>query len=255
MYLEILRMRNKKFDAEKIRSKYSIDDETKDETVTELFEISPVEPHQFYEVIEHAESENVSDLLEISTFSEVSEQTHIQVVPGSINKSLIMPRNLTKSQETPLNLNDILENSIKISESYKKVERPQKPIILNPTIIVKKIVHTRIKLFRCDLCLHTISTKTAMERHMLQIHLKKSPKSGFFCKVCSKTFAKAAILRVHEKIHLICRASHDCPHCAKSLSSQTAVANHIKWMHAEKEFQCKVCAKKFATVSKKPSKR
>lgn len=235
-------MRNKKFDVEEIRMKYKIVDKIA------AFEISPTETQQFYEVVENVESEDVSELLQISTFSELSEKTHRQEASKNHFKTPEPPRNLNKLQETPLILYNVLENPMKVTDSLK-VERLQKPILLNPTIIVKNSVHNRIELFRCDLCSHSTSTKTAMERHMHQIHLKKSPNSGFTCKVCSKTFAKSAVLRAHEKIHLICRTSFDCPHCAKTLSSQTAVANHIKWMHAEKEFQCKVCEKKFATVS------
>lgn len=130
---------------------------------------------------------------------------------------------------------------------------PTLPKLLNPTIHPKIFNTTRLPLFKCDLCPHTSSTKSSIDRHMMQIHLKVSS-NAFECKTCSKTFAKKIILQNHEKIHMNQRPVFACEQCGKVLSSQTAVANHVKWIHkAIREFKCGSCEKMFATVSSAPS--
>lgn len=148
-----------------------------------------------------------------------------------------------------------VQPAVIITEIIKKIKNTEAVVpsakhhkILNPTIHIA--TNTRMVLFKCDHCAHSSSTKTAMERHMMQIHLKPSA-NAFKCETCFKTFAKKIILQNHEKTHLLQRPAFDCHQCGKQLSSQTAVNNHIKWIHSGKrEFACATCLKRFATVSR-----
>jgi transcription elongation factor Elf1 len=181
-----------------------------DEPAVKVFEISASEPAEMFEVIEQ--------LVEDEQFSEILPEVQ-----------------------------DEAEKSKKATEEPAVLSPP--PKILNPTIIPRIVNTTRMELFKCDFCSHSASTKLSMERHMKQIHLRTKSKLIFSCKVCSKAFAKSTVLKIHEKIHMDHRPTYECQQCGKVLSSQTAVTNHIRWLHAEKEFECPVCQKKFATVS------
>lgn len=177
------------------------------------FEVSACESQQFITVIEH--------IVEEETPPEVA----IPMEPNKIEESRLAEKDIVIEKTTAA------------------------PKLLNPTIHPKIINLNRMELLKCDLCSNTTSTKLSMNRHMKQVHMKKSSKS-FACKTCSKTFAKKIVLRTHEKIHLEQRPTFECPHCGKCLSSQTAVSNHIKWLHKEnREFSCENCSKMFATVS------
>lgn len=122
-----------------------------------------------------------------------------------------------------------------------------KPVLLNPTL---RSPRRTIKSFlSCDLCHHKTTTKSSLERHINQIHVK-SPKASFECKECSKVFTRKSTLLTHEKIHKDSRDSFKCEICCKVLSSKAALVSHNKWFHTTaKEFKCQQCAKLFATVS------
>ncbi|CRL00467.1 CLUMA_CG013729, isoform A [Clunio marinus] len=121
------------------------------------------------------------------------------------------------------------------------------PTELVSTILNKITSKTYRNLFKCDMCSHASSTRTSIERHMKQIHLKKKSKV-LTCKVCNKAFAKKNILDNHKKIHLIERPTFPCPECGKELSSLSAVSSHINWIHKiKREFKCETCLKMFAT--------
>lgn len=129
----------------------------------------------------------------------------------------------------------------------KEISPQQKPKLLNPTILPKIERKSRLDLIICDLCSHTTSTMSALEKHM-EIHLKDVP--FFECKMCNKKFARKGMLASHEMTHKLSsdRKTFQCKECDKHLSSLTALNTHIKWYHSQREFNCNVCNKQFATV-------
>lgn len=265
MFLELLRIRKQPVDIEGIRRKHNLVD-IPDKPMTEIFEISAVETEQMFEVVgQVVDGEVHENFEEVQTISPQDKEKSPKIIEKLPQKIDNPPRKVEKSPkkieippqkaEKSRNIDKTLQ---KIQKSPQKIEKLPKPVIieklnpppklLNPTIVPHFFHTTRIELFRCDYCSHTTSTKPAMERHMKQIHLRRRTKIIYTCKVCSRTFAKAAVLKIHEKIHQLERPKFECQQCGKVLSSQTAVSNHVRWLHSEKQFECKVCEKKFATV-------
>lgn len=219
MFLEVLRMKSKSVDLSSIRAKHKIDEDS--EELLENTELSH-DIHQFEEIPQ-------IDKPETPPIQPTRVSSRVTKIPSALKTSLSLIKVEKQNQ------------SIKISQLS-----PVK--ILNPTIRPKIVSNTPMNLFRCDACSHTCSTKSSLERHMKQIHLKSSSNS-FACPHCLKTFAKKVVLQNHLKTHDENRTACSCPQCGKALSSQTAVANHIRWIHNEqREFKCGSCGKMFATV-------
>lgn len=216
--MELIKAKKKTVDFTAIREKYNlVEDET--DKVPEAINYEDA-PH-FIEIIEEYYEPEQND-------------TKISIDRRPFNKTF---DKTSQSKQSP-----------RKSERTKSLPVVSK--ILNPTIHQKIINVNRSERFSCDQCSHTASTKTSIERHMKQIHLKPSS-SLFICATCTKTFAKKNILQAHEKIHLLQRPTFECSQCNKVLSSKTAVANHIKWFHKEdRDFECQKCQKMFATVRK-----
>lgn len=120
--------------------------------------------------------------------------------------------------------------------------------ILNPTLPPKIENKIRLDLLTCDLCGHKTSTINLMSRH-IELHIDN--KKLFECSECHKRFTTKRLLEDHKAIHTssLERKKYECRDCGKFLSSQTAVNNHMKWFHMNRQFSCATCQKKFATVS------
>ena len=141
----------------------------------------------------------------------------------------------------------IFDDQIEIfqHESPKK----QSMRILNPTLPPKIESKIRLDLLTCDKCGHNTSTVNLMRSHM-DLHLRNE--KLYKCNVCRKRFSNKKLLANHKSIHTSSaeRKTFECKDCGKFLSSQTAVNNHVKWFHMDRQFSCSSCHKKFATVSK-----
>lgn len=239
MFMELLKMKNKPIDIETFRRKHGIScNETQEHP----------EPPQYARLIEEVNREIVpndqveEDLKETS--EEANEEQPVEI-PSTVS---IVLRKKTPKQTSHSHLKVPIRAARATRRTIKIEAVSSLPKLLNPTIHPKISSVPRLELFFCDLCTHNCSTKTAMERHMKQIHLKNS--TSFQCATCFKSFAKKIILQNHEKIHMTHRPTFDCKVCGKVLSSQTSVSNHMQWFHKEKrEFKCTSCSKMFATVS------
>lgn len=225
-YIEILKKKDKNFlDLKALKAKY------------EIFDDQPV-----FKEIEIISRKSPTKLIKSPkkpiSVSQISS-------PLPLESSECSTIEIPETPQTPLKLPQ------KISKSpEKKISQvPQKstPKLLNPTILPKIESKLRLELLTCDLCSHTTSTKTSLEKHM-EIHIMN--KKIFECQICHKKFAKKLILVNHEMTHKSSgdRKTFQCKECGKHLSNKSAVNSHMKWHHSEKEFKCHVCSKDFATV-------
>ncbi|KAL7044878.1 hypothetical protein ACKWTF_002091 [Chironomus riparius] len=138
---------------------------------------------------------------------------------------------------------EIFDNQIEI---FQELPEEQSIRILNPTLPPKIESKIRLDLLSCDKCGHNTSTINLMRSHM-DHHLRNE--KLFKCNVCRKRFSNKKLLANHESIHTssIERKTFECKDCGKFLSSQTAVNNHVKWFHMDRQYSCSSCHKKFAT--------
>ncbi|XP_070496686.1 gastrula zinc finger protein XlCGF26.1-like [Chironomus tepperi] len=144
----------------------------------------------------------------------------------------------------PLVETESFDNPIEIIQ--EKFPEKQSIRILNPTLPPKIESKIRLNLLTCDKCGHNTSTVNLMKSHM-DLHLKNE--KLYKCNICRKRFSNKKLLANHESIHTSSteRKTFECKECGKFLSSQTAVNNHVKWFHMDRQFSCTSCHKKFAT--------
>jgi transcription elongation factor Elf1 len=222
-YIELLKNKNKNVNLNEMKAKYEIIEhrEQSPEKVTPRKKRS----------IQSPKAPPVIPTSSLSVSSEFPEITEI-ATPG---KNFKLPTQRTPRKSHP-------------QTSPSSSPKTSQPKILNPTILPKIENKVRLEILTCDLCSHTTSTKTSLEKHM-QIHIKN--KELFECQICHKKFATKPVLMNHELTHKLGadRKTFQCKECGKHLSSQTAVRTHMKWHHEEREFKCHVCAKEFATVN------
>lgn len=73
------------------------------------------------------------------------------------------------------------------------------------------------------------------------------------CEKCGKKFRNRRALETHDKVKHHQQTLFICPICAKSMSSEYILDNHIRFVHnaeQEKKHECKVCSMKFTHSSK-----
>lgn len=86
---------------------------------------------------------------------------------------------------------------------------------------VHKVCHYN-KGFHCKECKQIMSTRSALKRHIENVHLKLKP---FQCRYCQRPFAKKAHLISHEEIHS--RTPATCPHCKQTCLSKESLERHL----------------------------
>ncbi|CBY22451.1 unnamed protein product [Oikopleura dioica] len=104
--------------------------------------------------------------------------------------------------------------------------------------------------FKCKECpekFKTRVTKQGLEMHM-QEHQKKAVELHM-CKVCSKEFDSAAMLRFHETTAHESQHDFECTKCGKMLSSESGLEMHMETHEflESMEIKCQECGKKFST--------
>nr|XP_014085336.1 transcription factor grauzone [Bactrocera oleae] len=99
-------------------------------------------------------------------------------------------------------------------------------------------------LLNCDICGLCVETYNDLRLHFTQIH-----KSTAFVKCCGKTFQKPSLLAEHVQWHTN-PSKFKCDDCGKQLKSSKCLASHIKIIHSKKEVNhetvcCHICSKVF----------
>lgn len=97
-------------------------------------------------------------------------------------------------------------------------------------------IHTSIRNFVCEICMHTFKTKEALRGHS-----KLHEEVYLYCDICDARFKVRHQLRCHmDAIHLGKR-DHTCHLCGKSFSRVGTLRVHIKGHVEEKKVQCEYC--------------
>jgi KRAB domain-containing zinc finger protein len=102
-----------------------------------------------------------------------------------------------------------------------------------------KIVHNKIKDFKCTLCEFKCSLNSHLKIHIKQVHDKIK---DFECQECEFKFStnshlKQHIKQVHDKIK-----DFECQECEFKFSTKGNLKQHIKQVHNKiKDFKCNFC--------------
>ena len=108
-----------------------------------------------------------------------------------------------------------------------------------------EMVHRKLRNFKCEHCTKSFATSQRVRRHILSVHEKMKP---FKCITCSSTFSDKGNLLQHERtVHSQLKVK--CDSCGAILKNMLTLKDHMKRIHEmkEKNFECKVCHKRFAT--------
>ncbi|XP_023028530.1 uncharacterized protein [Leptinotarsa decemlineata] len=100
--------------------------------------------------------------------------------------------------------------------------------------------HSEEKPFQCKMCSKSF-TKADVLKHHEKLHTGEKP---FQCKICSKSFVRNNRLKIHTG-----EKPFQCKFCSKSFIQESNLKYHEKIHTAEKPFQCKICSKSFAKPS------
>lgn len=117
---------------------------------------------------------------------------------------------------------------------------------VNPDDFSSITIELTDKKWKCDNCEESFNTKSQLKTHSRTHQKKKHLK----CDICSKTFGWEYSLRMHMQAHREDNPNK-CLECGIKVFNKTALANHMKRVHAnpDRPFSCEVCAKKFISKS------
>ena len=104
------------------------------------------------------------------------------------------------------------------------------------------------KRFDCDYCEKRLSSKFALQTHMLRKHDDKRF-AKYSCNFCEKKF----LAKYYHDEHLLSHESYDtvnehfrCDQCEKRYLTKNALKKHISIVHDKtKNFKCDICGKAF----------
>ncbi|XP_019849142.1 PREDICTED: histone H4 transcription factor-like [Amphimedon queenslandica] len=103
--------------------------------------------------------------------------------------------------------------------------------------------HTHEKVTACNGCGLLFSNTTRLRDHLQR---QATPSSqSHFCSICKKAFLTERLLKEHIRKHI---NTIQCPHCAMTCTSDSALLRHITYRHSNsKPFSCPLCRKSFKT--------
>ena len=109
-----------------------------------------------------------------------------------------------------------------------------------------RVVHDKIKNFKCDICGHVFANQSNLNVHMNH-HIEPSLKERKFkCEKCEWRAINMSQLRIHMKTHIE-TLDFKCPHCVKQFKCKTYLEKHVRHIHDRtgEKFQCQECSKSF----------
>ena len=111
----------------------------------------------------------------------------------------------------------------------------------------KKLREKNKDKFKCEDCDAKFSTKSKLQIHIKQVHLKIK---DFHCEDCDAKFSTNGDLQIHiKRVHLKIK-DFECKECDAKFSTNGHLKDHIKKVHLKiKDFECKECDAKFSTNS------
>lgn len=96
----------------------------------------------------------------------------------------------------------------------------------------------------CPTCRKMFSSKTALQTHQRQVHVKDEGADPYRCNICSKTFAVPARLTRHYRTHTG-EKPFRCEFCDKSFSVKENLSVHRRIHTKERPYKCEVCSRAF----------
>ncbi|XP_071486943.1 uncharacterized protein [Diadema antillarum] len=105
-------------------------------------------------------------------------------------------------------------------------------------------VHTKDKLFPCDIC-----DKVYYDKKTLMSHMEYHSDRKYECDICHQKFHHNWLVNLHKRnVHT--EKSHLCEICGKSFKSKGTLSQHCDTVHSTKcRYKCDVCGRGFKRSS------
>ncbi|XP_066258775.1 Krueppel homolog 1-like isoform X1 [Euwallacea similis] len=154
-----------------------------------------------------------------------------------------MPEMVGFYSQTSLPVPSALHPSSSDDLSVKKlVCSPDLPLPAFPSQDQKQKPHQEVE--QCTTCRKMFSSKSALQAHQRQVHLKDESPDPYRCNICSKTFAVPARLTRHYRTHTG-EKPFRCEFCDKSFSVKENLSVHRRIHTKERPYKCEVCSRAF----------
>ncbi|KAL0962921.1 hypothetical protein UPYG_G00347170 [Umbra pygmaea] len=99
--------------------------------------------------------------------------------------------------------------------------------------------HSEARPFKCDQCDKCFRKNDALKKHRI-IHMGAKPHK---CTICGKGFTQAFYCRIHIQSHA--ENNFPCTHCSKRFPTEYKLSVHQRWHTMERSFVCEQCGMRF----------
>uniref|UniRef100_A0A5S6QHR0 C2H2-type domain-containing protein n=1 Tax=Trichuris muris TaxID=70415 RepID=A0A5S6QHR0_TRIMR len=98
------------------------------------------------------------------------------------------------------------------------------------------------KTYKCKLCFYVATSKSHVNRHVNEVHLRHRK---IVCQVCGKAFARKENLSLHcERFHATTAANpsrHCCNLCGQTFRFKCRLSEHLLLHNPSSPYQCHIC--------------